>query len=470
MPKLRSPFPEEAIQESVREFPKVEELPFDYGSSFTFFLNSVADAIPAWGSAIAPRDKMLREFYPTENLLASAVGGVAMRNSSFEWKIEGPKYTRDAVTNMLHSSLSGSTVGWMPFIGAVTVDLETQDNGAFIEVIRAEDDPMSAVIGLGHLDAAYCRRTASPEYPVIYTDEKGNLHKLAWHQVIALSDLPSPNRKMLGAGMCAVSRTLRMAQILKDLAVYKHEKISGRFARAIHFVGGASRKDIEDIEKKSNEDADNKGLTRFMMPMILTSLDPEKPVSHVEIPLASLPDGFDLDIEMKWYIASIALGFGGDYQDFAPLPGGNLGTSTQSEILHRKSRGKGPAWFMNSIRDVFKYRGVIPRNVEFSFYEQDLAADKERAELSQIRATTRAVQIRSGEINQAVARRLAVRTDDLEEEDVTEELLREADIVKTGDYIGDGQNSLNAKNPSKDLGGSALSKKPGPPRASNTLQ
>lgn len=422
----------------------------------------MADTITPWGGPIATRDKQLRDFYPTEPILASAIGGWAMQHAAFDWKIEGPKYTRDAATQMLHSCISGNTIGWIPFIEAFSVDLGTQDNGAFMEIIRAEDDPASAVIGLGHLDAARCTRTASIEYPVVYTDEKGNPHKLAWYQVIAVSDLPSPNVKMNGAGMCAVSRVLRMAQILKDLEVYKHEKISGRFARAIHFVGGASRRDLEDLEKKSSEEADNKGLTRFIMPMILTSLDPEKPVSHVEIPLASLPDSFDMDVEMKWYIAAIALGFGGDYQDFAPLPGGNLGTSTQSEILHRKSRGKGPALFMNLIRDLFTYRGIIPRNVTFGFYEQDLAADKERAQLGQIRATTRAIQMRSGEINQSIARKLAVRTDDLEEEDVTDQLLKEADVVKPQQYIGAGQNNLNANNPSAGVMPSGLSKPSGP--------
>ena len=462
MPKLRSPFPEEAIQASVREFPTQQNIGFDFGNSFTFFVASVADTMIPWGANIAARDKQLREFYPTEPILASAVGSVVMRDAAFDWKIEGPKYTREAVTQMLYSAISGNTIGWIPFIESVVTDLETQDNGAFIEIIRAEDDPASAVIGLGHLDAAMCKRTASIEYPVIYTDEKGSLHKLAWYQVVPISDLPSPNVKMKGAGMCAVSRVLRMSQILKDLQVYKHEKISGRFARAIHFVGGASRKDIDDIEKRSMEDADNKGLTRFILPMILTSLDPEKPVSHVEVPLASLPDGFKFDEELKWYIAIIALGFGGDYQDFAPLPGGNLGTSTQSEILHRKSRGKGPAFFMNFIRDVFKYRGIVPRNVEFSFYEQDLAADKERAQLSQIRAGTRAIQMRSGEINQAIARKLAVRTDDLEEEDITKEMLKQADVVKPQTYLGAGRNNLNAKSPSAGMLPSGYGTQPGP--------
>lgn len=470
MPVLKSPFPEQALQKRVVEFPPANQ---GFGPansiSITMHIASVADTITPWGRGVMRRDRELRDFWPTENMLAGAIGGVCMRNSAFEWKVEGPKLTREATTFMLHSALAGTTQGWMPFISALSLDLMTQDNGAFFELIRQENSPTSAVVGIGHLDSSRCLRTSDPYYPVIYKDIRGNLHKLAWYQVIAMSDLPSPIEEMYGVGYCAVSRTLRAAQILKDLAIYKHEKVSGRFTRAIHIVGGLSKRDLEDLQTSDEEKADNKGLTRFMMPMILASLDPEKPVSHVEIPLASLPDGFDLDQELKWYVATLALGIGSDYQDLAPLPGGGIGSSNQSEILHKKSRGKGPAFFMNYLRDTFKYRGVLPRTVDFLFYEQDLGADKEKAELSEIRARTRFLQMRSGEINQAIARTIAIRNDDFEEEDLN--LLKEADIVVPQNYIGDGQgnssslgagenNDMSAGGPTKKIQSEgALSKK-----------
>lgn len=459
MPKLKSPFPAEAVDSSIQVLsgPGTE-----LGAPFTLYLAGASETITAWGQNVPRRDRELREFYPTNDFLAGAIGAVAMRNASFEWKVEGTPRSVDASTRMLHSAIAGSDFGWMPFIENLTIDLATQDNGCFFELIRTGNEPTSPVVGIGHLEAARCTRTGDIRYPVVYTDEKGNLHKLAWYQVIGITDMPSPQRKMRGAGMCAISRVLKMSTILKDLAVYKGEKIGGRFAGAIHFVGGAKKTDIDDVMAKGDQDADNRGLTHYMMPLILASLDPETPVSHVEIPLKSLPDNFDFDQEMKWYIAGLALGFGGDYQDFAPLPGGNLGTSAQSEILHRKSRGKGPAFFMNRIRDVFTYRGVLLNNVSFTFYEQDLAADKERAQLAQMRAQTRAIQMRSGEINQAIARKLAIRNDDLEEEDITNKLLKEADVIKPQQYIGAGQNNLNSRTLPSDLTRSALRPPSGP--------
>ena len=39
---------------------------------------------------------------------------------------------------------------------------------------------------------------------------------------------------------CAVTRLLRAAQILRSLAIYKDEKIAGRFHRGIHLLRGIS--------------------------------------------------------------------------------------------------------------------------------------------------------------------------------------------------------------------------------------
>jgi hypothetical protein len=420
MARISSPpaYPQEAFENSVIDYPTAK----NSNASLTFMFADVAERITPWGLNTKLRDSQLRKFWPTENMLAGAVASVCMRNSAFDFKIEARTViAKKAAEFVLHNAISpGGVRGWQPFISAITNDLMTQDNGAHFEIIRADNNsPTSPCVGISHLDSNSCTRTGDPKYPVVYEDRNGKFHKLAWWQVVSISDLPSPIEKMNGVGLCAVSRVLRAAEILKDLSQYKSEKISGRFARAIHIVGGVGRSDLDDIQTRDNERADNMGLKRFIMPMILASLDPEKPVSHVEIPLASLPDGFNLDVELKWYIAELALGFGVDYQDFAPLPGGNLGTSTQSEVLHRKSRGKGPAWFMETIEDIFEWYGIFPRGVEFEFEDQDLVADKEKAMLSEIRARERALRVRSGEITPEVSRRIALRNNDLIEEDIS---------------------------------------------------
>lgn len=413
-------FPKEAFQQSVQEFPtKGDAESVAYGAPLTFFLASMADEMPAWSFAtLKMRDRELREFWKKETILAGAMNSVCLQRAAFKWKVEGPERTQKAVTALLHRAITGNQFGWIPFVTAISQDLLSTDNGAFIEVIRSDNSPLAPVVGIGHLDSLRCFRTGNPESPVIYEDAlDGKRHLLPYYSVISVSELTSPDSSMRGAGFCAVSRVLRYAQLLRDIAVYKHEKVSGRHYRAIHFVGGVSRKEIDDIMTRGQEQADNRGQKRFIMPQIVASLDPEKPISTATIDLASLPDNFDLDQELKWYITGLSMGFGVDYQDLAPLPGGNLGSAAQSEVLHKKSSAKSPAVFMQIIENIFHFYGVIPSNVEFTFEEKDLDDKAKQMAVQKERIEKRAIQIRSGEITPEVARIMAVREGDLTPEE-----------------------------------------------------
>lgn len=415
-------FPKQAFQQSVQDFPtKGEAETIAYSGPMTFMFAQSGDEIPEWRfGTLHLRDRALRVFWKSETMLAGAVNAVCEQHAAFEWNIEGPPETVKAATELLHSAVVGHERGWIPFISALSQDLVTCDNGAFMEIMRVDNaNPLSPVVGIGHLDSAQCFRTGNPDFPVIYEDMEGKKHWMPWWSIVAMAQLPSPDQRMRGAGFSAVSRVVRYAQLLKNIAIYKSEKVSGRFYRAIHFVGGVSRSEIKDLMNRGEEEADNKGQTRFIMPQIIASLDPEKPISTATIDLASLPDQFDLDIELKWYITGLAMGFGVDYQDFAPLPGGNLGTSTQSEVLHKKSSAKSPSVFMQTLENVFKYYGVLPQNVVFTFEEKDLAAELEEMQIRKQRIEARAIQLRSGEITPEVARELALRAGDLEPEDVT---------------------------------------------------
>ena len=306
--------------------------------------------------------------------------------------------------------------GWQAFVTKVCQDLFTQDNGAFIEVIRDGDNDDSPVIGVAHLDSARCRRTGNHETPVIYTDRKGVYHSLKAHQVTALAEFPSPIETLNGMQLCAVSRVLRAAQILRDISVYRREKISGDNPSAIHLVGGIGEARITDAMVQHKDRQARRGMTRYIVPLVVASLDPGATVSVDTIDLKSLPDGFDEDTAMRWYISDLALGFGADYQDFAPLPGSSLGTGAQSLILHQKSRGRGPAFFMAMMEYTFNYHGIMPQNVTFRYDEQDLEADVEQAELENKKSETRKNDIESGVLTAEAARQQMLDAGEMSQE------------------------------------------------------
>lgn len=375
----------------------------------------LADELPVWGTAPRQRDRELRKFIPTEPILCSALGTTIMRYCAFGYRLTGPRSTAARVQQMLNTVERGK--GWDYFLSKYLLDLFTADNGTFAQVIRTADSPLAPVVTLEHLDSARCIRTGLSDEPVDYLDDYGTRHRLKKHQVIMQEEMPSAMVNARGLQYCVLTRMLRAAQIMRDIHIYKYEKISGRRHRAIHIVGGVPKRIIEDAVRQNQAQASADGFTRYIDPVVLSTLDPTQPASHVQIDLASLPDGFDEETSMRWYINQLALAFGADYQDFAPLPGGNLGTAQQSQVLHLKGRGKGPARFMRQIEHIMNFHGIMPRNVTFAYGEQDIAENMEQAELRKRRAEEREIRLRSGEITIAVAQQMAYDAGDLTEEE-----------------------------------------------------
>lgn len=415
-----SQFPEDAIKGSIQDFPKPQEAyPMGGGPLIlTWSLGTAADAIEPWGKNVSLRDRQLREFWPTETYLAGAVASMSFRNATLEWELEGPERLITLESDILLSALAGDTVGWTAFMEKFSQDLYTQDNGAFVELIRDPGidansrfkGPNAPVIGIGHLDSGQCVRTGDPETPVIYTDRRARVHKLQWYEVIPFSNYPSAIERMHGVGYCCVTRALRVAQIVRSIMIFKDEKISGRQHKQIHFVSGVSRQDIKDEIARGQEEANNSGYIRFILPAVMASLDPEKPVSTATIDLANLPDGFDFDQEMRWHIAGLALAFGVDYQEFAPLPGGNIGSASQSLILHRKASGKGPAVMMRKVEEGFRNYGVFPRGVTMKFVSKDQQEEIEKQEVRTKAMEEMAIAVNSGILSpEAAAKSLVFR-------------------------------------------------------------
>ena len=373
---------------------------------------SVADDIPMWGVAPAARDIALRNFWPTEPILSGAMFSTVASYAAFGWTLDGPDRMVNIVSKSLHSAEYGA--GWEAFIIKVLIDMFTQDNGSFIEILRTEDNPYAPVVTLNHLDSGKCIRTGRPLEPVLYVDREGLHHLLKWYQVFDITDMPSPVESMRGMQYSACSRILRAAQIMRDIGIYKREKLSGRFHRSMYFVSGVQRRVIDEQLRTDQMSADGAGLLRFMTPVIVAGLDPSASVKVEKIDFASLPDGFDEETTLKWYITQLALAFGQDYQTFAPLPGGNLGSSQQSEVLHLKARGKGPRLFMKLLEHKFNYHGIMPRSVKFEFGDQDISEDMTKSRLRLNRAKTRSERIKSGEITPEIARQIAVDEGDLD--------------------------------------------------------
>lgn len=375
-----------------------------------WWIAGVADSIPQWGKVPKRRDLELRAFWPTENQFASALGIVCARNAAFSWNIEGPPRASTRFHDMLVASNQGE--GWANLIAKTSIDLYTQDYGAYWEVVREADRADSMPLAINHLDAYRCWPTGHPDYPVIYQDINGTYHLLAWWNVVSFTEMPTPIEGYYGLQYSALTRLLRAVQTIRNVSVYKEEKTGGRFTGAIHLIKGVSAKEITDAAAIHAANLDSQGLLRYGTPLMVGSVDPKADVGHDTIEIATLPDGWNEEVTFKHYVTQIAMAFLTDYQEFAPLPGGNLGTSAQSEVLHLKSRGKGPGLFMKMITHALNFQ-IFPKGVEFYFDEADLEAEKAEAELRNLRAETYKLYADSGLLDQLGIRQLALDAGDI---------------------------------------------------------
>lgn len=406
----------DALARTVQDIPKPEE----YRQNMVLYFNTTPnqDIFEPWDGNTVRRDQQLAKFWKSEPFLASAVTSIATTRAALSWELSGPPKTVAKTQKLLNNADFGQ--GWQHLAMKVAIDLSTSDSGAFIEVIRKPPPrgrrPESMpVIGLNHLPAIQCIRTGNPIEPVIYIDRKNKEHTLKWYQVVTLAENPIPEDRF-GRQFCFVSRVLKFAQIIKDIEQHHYEKVGGRFNKAIHVVSGVSQAEMETIRENSQLNADNSGLLAYGEPIILTTLDPNAKVSKETLELASLPDGFDLDQMMNWYITLFAMASGSDYQEFAPLSSGNLGTASQSDTLHRKAQRKGTQLFIKIIETALTQAKVIPPTVAFRFRQQDAQAEKEQVEIQSDRINNRKIQIDSGEITPAIAQQMAVDVGDLKQE------------------------------------------------------
>lgn len=363
--------------------------------------------ITEWGKNWKLRDRQLRHFYKTEPILLSAIHTIAETRSALGWSLDGTPAKLKYVEKIFRNSESGQ--GWYILIKKVLIDVLTQDNGGFIKINRKSNKPTAFVLSLEHLSSDLCERTGNPKQPVNYLDPKTKkIKKLKWYEVMTFEDMPSPEYQHLGRQICFVSRVLKAAQVIRSIQQYKEEKVTGNFTKQIHIVSGVAQSEIEDAEERANIDKQNLGFSTYSPSVILASLDPNSKVDHVKIDLATLPDDYDEDQTFKWYIAILAMGAAGEYQDFAPLPGTGLGSSEQSDVLHLKAQTKGNAGWMKLVEHKLRYHNVIPKQVRFSYQQQDARAELDQAVLEKTRVDTIKTLGELGTIDSVIARQLLV--------------------------------------------------------------
>lgn len=362
-------------------------------ATFAPFTSGAKPGLPAWWSPL--RDLALRSTLHMEDMWASAIAKATTKQAALGFTVT------DSDESDIRVERSQRTL--LFFDGAWTIGLQRHlqdylltDNGAFIEVERVSRSPWSRVRSLWHLDSQWCRRTGNPQYPVVYTDARGEMHAMRYDQVIALADQPSPMRQAYGIGMCAASRAWMTILKLAAVQIYFREKITGNRALAIHFVNGISNDQLQDVADDAQEQQAKKGYVVYkgsiIVPLRAMTATPEV----VTINLASIPDGFDVEQERKDAYLTYANAIGVPVQDIQPLSGQGLGTGAQSVILAEEAEGYGLASWRKTMQHYLN-TWVLPPSTQFSWTNlNDARERKQKAEADKMRIDALAAAVAAG--------------------------------------------------------------------------
>lgn len=348
--------------------------------------------LPAWWSPV--RDMILSQTLHMEDMWSAAIAKAVTKQAARGFTVEDSEDSSIRVERAQKTLLWYDGSVWSLGIQKWLQDFLLCDNGAFIEVEREGSQPWGRATALWHLDSQHCFRTGNPKWPVTYWSADGQWHKLRYDQVIAIADLPSPRREARGIGLCSASRAWNTIMKLSAVETYFREKITGSRTLAIHIVNGINWTQLDDAIQGGNDDQARKGFVVYKGSLVIPTVKAGEAPSVVTIPLAEVPDGFDVDLERKDAYLRYANCIGVPVQDVQPLSGQGLGTGTQTVILAEEAEGYGLAAGMRALTQSIN-TFVLPKATTFSLSNandarerlQKASADKAQAEVLGILVT-----------------------------------------------------------------------------------
>lgn len=460
----------EVYQNSIQARATGDEIASNPFGSFSWMFAHSGEIISPWWSR--QRDAELDQFVKSSDhvsgtlgLLASKVASVPVqvmpRDTSVttHWK-QAEEY------NIILNENAEFGQGWITAVRKWLYDFWGSDNGAFFEIIGedgkrgrsskaielTQKERMQIGIvagpivgpaqGIANLDSLRVTRTGDPEYPILYNDTDGKMYRLHWTRVAYSSDMPSARAEMLGVGFCAVSRWINYGQSMIDISVYKQEKLGSRPLRAIITGKRIMTEHILNAIHIAEESMDNKGLRRMSKIPIIGDLQADASIEIID--LASLPDGFDEDTWVRLGMFTGALAFKVPIRWIWPASSAGA-TKADAMFQHIAGLGGGIGEVLailtmllggdprGSKHSVGKF---LPPHLKLVFDFQDDEQDRSRAEIKELRAKTRELELKSGIITPRIARVQAVEGGDISKTQFEEMELDEG-------RLGDGSDILS---------------------------
>jgi hypothetical protein len=398
------------------------------GVSITNWLVEAGDMLPPWWSRA--RDRQLSRIWQGFDHLATAiynaqakivgipltVKAVDPNNAKHAEEAEMMTYILDVTTDFART--------WQYTYSKYVLDLLTQDNGAFLEIIGdgSPDGPIQGrPLTLRHLDASRCIRTGHHEFPVLYMADDNKRYKIHWTRIISSSQMPSPREEMNGVGFCAVSRCLNIAQSLSDMVGYKLERLGSRPHNQMLVGKGITGLQIMEALARVESEASARGLSRYASTVAVGSENPDISIERLDL---THMDPFDEESSTNLGMYIISAAFGMDAEELWPTSGGRGGSKGDAGLKKMRSRGRLPQQIIKDLVTQINFK-FLPPYLRLVADHQDDEQDMQRANVKDIRGRNRERDLTTGTIDIRTARVRMVQDEDVDRDTFSEMELKD---------------------------------------------
>jgi hypothetical protein len=362
--------------------------------------------VPAYG--YGGRAVALRRIWRMHgaDIIASALAVMIQKVQATSYVIEGPQRTVAQAQQMI--DLSNLGTGFLDFTAKWVTDFSTQDNGPITELVgpgtplrrngmtvtNLDGTPVIDVtqplvgkpLTFSNLDSIACERTGVFETPIRYYDINGAMHLMHRSRVHFTSDMPQPDELLFGYGFCALSRCISMMQYAINWATMRNESLDNMPPLNITVLENLNKETYEDEVKAYEAEREAIGERVLRSVLTLVQQDPTKPTDVKLIPIRQLWESFDEQKAFQVTVNTVAMAFGLDPQELAPLQSSSMGSGAQSSVLDEKARGKGHGNILAQLEAFM--RSIIPASCTFRFDRRDDEEDLLKAQIRDTKTKT----------------------------------------------------------------------------------
>lgn len=384
--------------------------------------------LPWWSRQ---RDYFLWQTLVRSDVLSSATNITSARLFSVPFQIVPRDKANRRDSEIAFWSTALLQHSWSTEMFRFIIDWQTQDNGAFLEILGGGDPagpieptlvPGTATwlygLGLRHLDSQMATRTGNPTYPVRYRakDGRGKMrdYKLHSSRVIFNAQMESPRWDMYGVGFCATSRAISHILHMGDISTLKEEWLGSRPVSEIVLGKGFTGEQISAAFRSADEKANAEGLQRFAKVVFLGiegNADLVRAAGLERIQLKRLPEGYDEEKAMTIAINIIAMAFGFDARTLWPATVRGA-TRADAEVQHLKTMKMTPGIWEETMKRLLMEK-YCPGSCEVLADQKDDEQDAIVSENKQLRAQIRQLMLDSNQINLKVCYEMMKNDGDL---------------------------------------------------------